>query len=71
MPVEYGPWGRIYDSFRRWQAKRHLASGFQPTPVPGRCEGRDRVGSERRFHGMPRPSARGWSPAVRQASGPL
>ncbi|MFC5253626.1 MULTISPECIES: transposase [Streptomyces] len=19
MPVEYGPWGRIYDLFRRWQ----------------------------------------------------
>ncbi|GGS12885.1 hypothetical protein Snoj_38140 [Streptomyces nojiriensis] len=20
VPVEYGPWGRIYDSFRRWLA---------------------------------------------------
>ncbi|MFD8252499.1 hypothetical protein [Streptomyces werraensis] len=21
MPVEYGPWGRVYDQFRRWQRK--------------------------------------------------
>ncbi|MGV9895512.1 hypothetical protein [Streptomyces tendae] len=36
MPVEYGPWGRIYDSFRRWQAKRHLigsSAGSSPRPM--------------------------------------
>ncbi|MFF1956619.1 transposase [Streptomyces sp. NPDC058220] len=25
MPVEYGPWGRVYDLFRRWQRASRAA----------------------------------------------
>ncbi|MFF3753191.1 transposase [Streptomyces sp. NPDC002018] len=25
MPVEYGPWGRVYDPFRRWQRASRAA----------------------------------------------
>ncbi|MFE7776274.1 transposase [Streptomyces sp. NPDC057445] len=33
VPAEYGPWGRIYDLFRRWQAGRHLASDPFRAPI--------------------------------------
>lgn len=44
-------------------AERHLASDPHQAPVPGRCEGRDHVGPERRLHGLPCPSACGRKPA--------
>ncbi|MFK3735195.1 IS5 family transposase [Streptomyces sp. NPDC088090] len=70
VPVEYGPWGRIYDLFRRWQRNgtwRQILTRLQS--LAG-AEGRDHVGPERRLHGLPRPSARGRSPqAGRPAEG--
>jgi hypothetical protein len=51
-------------------AQRHLAPDPYPSPDPGRREGRDCPGPERRLHGMPRPSARGRGPqAGRPAEG--
>ncbi|MEV4740291.1 transposase, partial [Streptomyces sp. NPDC049555] len=62
VPVEYGPWARIHDLFRRWQRKWHLAPDPHPSPVPGRRGRCDHMGPERRLHGVPRSSARGRGP---------
>ncbi|MFJ1902038.1 transposase [Streptomyces sp. NPDC088115] len=61
VPVEYGPWGRVYDQFRQWQ---RAASGSGPSHGSSRWRTR-RVrsrGTGRRFHRLPRPSACGGSP---------
>ncbi|MFE6900635.1 transposase [Streptomyces sp. NPDC057717] len=56
VPAEYGPWGRIYDLFRRWQ---HAVTWQRVLPWLQwlRRQRRDRVGPERRLHGVPCPSA--------------
>lgn len=43
-------------------AGRHAAPDPLPAPVPGRLAGLDRVGSQRRLHGVSGPSTRGRSP---------
>lgn len=51
-------------------AGRHLAPHPRPVPGPDRRERRDHAGPERRFHGVPRPSACGRGPqAGRPAEG--
>jgi transposase len=57
VPVEYGPWGRVYDLFRRWQRDGTWHQVLTRTPVTGRREGCDHVGPERRLHAVPRPPA--------------
>ncbi|MEJ8640962.1 hypothetical protein WKI68_04835 [Streptomyces sp. MS1.HAVA.3] len=62
MPVEYGPWGRVYDLFRRWQRDgtwhRVLTRLQSPDDAKGGITW-DHVGSERRLHGVPCSSACG------------
>ncbi|MFF0478423.1 transposase [Streptomyces sp. NPDC004284] len=58
IPAEYGPWGRVYGLFRRWQ-RNGTRKDPHPASVPGRRKGCARPGSECRLHGVPRPSARG------------
>ncbi|MFD4777601.1 transposase, partial [Streptomyces sp. NPDC058427] len=65
VPVEYGPWGRAYDLFRRWQRNGTWAPDPQPAPAPGRCEGRVRMGAERRLHGGAAPTCMRPGPASR------
>lgn len=36
VPAEYGPWGRVYDLFRRWQRDgtwHRVLTGFSPWPT--------------------------------------
>ncbi|MFE4723251.1 hypothetical protein [Streptomyces sp. NPDC056713] len=56
MPAEYGPWGRIYDLFRRWQ-RDVTWQRVLPWLQWLRRQGCDRVGPERRLHSVPCPSA--------------
>ncbi|MCJ1676123.1 transposase [Streptomyces sp. APSN-46.1] len=62
LPREYGPWQTVYGLFRRWQRAGIWARLL--TMLQGRA---DAVisGSERRLHGLPGPSARGWCPPGR------
>ncbi|MFF2536120.1 transposase [Streptomyces cyaneofuscatus] len=39
VPVEYGPWSRVYGLFRRVAAERHPAAVPHPASVPGRRTG--------------------------------
>ncbi|WP_405655003.1 hypothetical protein [Streptomyces sp. NBC_00019] len=67
IPVEYGPWNRVYD-LPPLAAERNLAAAPHPAPVPGRRDGRDCLGPEgrvtcRRNHraaSSPSPTILGW-----------
>nr|WP_241847997.1 transposase [Streptomyces sp. CB03578] len=61
VPIEYGPWNRVYDLARRWQRDGTWAPGPHSAPVPGRREGGNHVGPERRLHSLTCPPARGRS----------
>lgn len=59
VPVEYGPWGRVYDLFRRWQRIGTWHRILSRLQALAQAKGGDHVGPERRFHGLPRPPACG------------
>ncbi|WP_247694439.1 transposase [Streptomyces sp. B93] len=70
VPVAYGPWSRVYDLFRRWQRNGIWQRILTRLQSPGRREGCDHLGLERRLHGLPCPSACGRGPqAGRPAEG--
>ncbi|MFF1556162.1 transposase [Streptomyces sp. NPDC058279] len=63
VPVEYGPWGRIYDLFRRWQRNgtwHRVFSRLQSSraaarpPRPGACRQGVRLPQEPRLPASPR-----------------
>ncbi|GAA4819646.1 hypothetical protein GCM10023220_60570 [Streptomyces ziwulingensis] len=62
VPAEYGPWARIYDLFRRWQRDGTWQRILTRLQSLADAKGGDHVGSERRLHRVPRPSARGRGP---------
>ena len=62
VPVEYGPWGRVYDLFRRWQRDGTWHRIFTQLQSLADAKGADHLGRERRLHGVPRPSACGRGP---------
>ncbi|MFJ3924804.1 transposase [Streptomyces sp. NPDC090022] len=57
-PERYGPWGRAYDLFRRWQRDSALAADLHRTAGPGRRQGPDHLGPRRRLHWLPGTPAR-------------
>jgi transposase len=62
VPVEYGPWARSYDLFRRWQRDGTWQRIFTRAAGPRRREQPDHLGPQRRLHRVPGPPARRRSP---------
>ena len=58
VPVEYGPWGRVYDLFRRWQRNGTWQRILTRLQALADAKGADHLGPERRLHRLPRPPAR-------------
>ncbi|MFF7977529.1 IS5 family transposase [Streptomyces sp. NPDC007901] len=57
VPERYGPRGRVYDLFRRWQ-RGTWQRIFTALQARGRRQGPDRLGSQRGLHSVPGPPAR-------------